>query len=93
VGEVDKVPVTTIEGLAKDPIGAKLQAAWLELDVMQCGYCQSGQLMAAHALLKQKPKPNLAEIDAAMEGNICRCATYNRIRSAIRLASGQGRAA
>jgi isoquinoline 1-oxidoreductase alpha subunit len=93
VGEVDKVPVTTVEGLAKDPLGAKLQAAWLELDVMQCGYCQAGQLMSAHALLKRTPKPSLAEIDAAMGGNICRCATYNRIRSAIRKASGQGGAA
>ena len=93
VGEVDKVPVTTIEGLAADPLGRKLQAAWLELDVMQCGYCQAGQLMTAHALLKQNPRPSLAEIDAAMEGNLCRCATYNRIRAAIRKASGQGGAA
>ncbi|MGE3692317.1 MAG: (2Fe-2S)-binding protein [Novosphingobium sp.] len=90
VGEVDKVPVTTIEGLAKESVGRKLEAAWLEVDVMQCGYCQSGQLMSALALLKRTPRPSLAEIDAAMEGNLCRCATYNRIRQAIRKASGQG---
>jgi isoquinoline 1-oxidoreductase subunit alpha len=93
VGEVDKVPVTTIEGLAADPLGRKLHDAWLALDVMQCGYCQTGQLMSAHALLKQNPRPSAAEIDAAMEGNLCRCATYNRIRQAIRKASGQGGAA
>jgi isoquinoline 1-oxidoreductase subunit alpha len=93
VGEVDKVPVTTIEGLAADPLGRKLHDAWLALDVMQCGYCQAGQLMSAHALLKQNPRPSAAEIDAAMEGNLCRCATYNRIRQAIRKASGQGGAA
>ncbi len=93
VGEVDKVPVTTIEGLAADPLGRKLHDTWLELDVMQCGYCQAGQLMSAHALLKQNPRPSAAEIDAAMEGNLCRCATYNRIRQAIRKASGQGGAA
>ncbi len=93
VGEVDKVPVTTIEGLSKDPVGRSLEAAWLEIDVMQCGYCQSGQLMSALALLKRTPKPSPAEIDVAMEGNLCRCATYNRIRQAILKASGQWGAA
>lgn len=88
VGEVDKVAVTTIEGL-NDAIGARLKAAWLEIDVMQCGYCQAGQLMSAHALLKSNAKPSHDEIDAAMQGNLCRCATYNRIRAAIMKASGQ----
>jgi isoquinoline 1-oxidoreductase subunit alpha len=89
VGEVDKVPITTVEGLARDPLGQRLTKAWLELDVMQCGYCQAGQLMSAHALLRAKPKPSLPEIDAAMDGNLCRCATYTRIRAAILMASGQ----
>ncbi|MDG2005122.1 MAG: 2Fe-2S iron-sulfur cluster-binding protein, partial [Novosphingobium sp.] len=62
---------------------------WLEIDVMQCGYCQAGQVMSAHALLAQVPKPSDDDIDAAMGGNICRCATYPRIRQAIRIASGQ----
>ena len=86
---VGKAKITTVEGLAKDPIGARLQKAWLDIDVMQCGYCQAGQLMSAYALLKSKPKPSDADIDAAMEGNICRCACYPRIREAIRKASGR----
>ena len=81
--------VTTIEAIAADPVGMKVQAAWSELDVAQCGYCQAGQIMSATALLKSKPKPTDADIDAAMSGNICRCATYTRIRAAIKLASGQ----
>lgn len=89
VGEVDKVAITTVEGLAGDPLGERLKRAWLAIDVMQCGYCQAGQLMSAHALLRENPKPDRAAIDAAMQGNICRCATYNRIRDAIRMASGQ----
>ena len=80
--------VTTIEAMSADPIGAKLQQAWLDADVVQCGYCQAGQIMSPHALLKAKPKPTDADIDAAMNGNLCRCATYVRIRAAIKLAAG-----
>ena len=80
--------VTTIEALAKSPVGQALQQAWTELDVPQCGYCQSGQLMSAGALLATNPHPSDAEIDAAMTGNICRCGTYNRIRAAIHRAAG-----
>lgn len=79
--------VTTIEGLADTAFGRKVQAAWLEVDVPQCGYCQSGQLMAAAALLKENPHPTEAQISAAMDGILCRCGTYNRIRSAIQLAA------
>ena len=78
--------VTTIEGLS-GPQVATLKAAWADVDVVQCGYCQSGQLMAAAALLKQNPKPTDADIDAAMSGNICRCGTYPRIRAAIHQAA------
>ena len=78
--------VTTIEGLS-GPQVAVLKAAWVDVDVVQCGYCQSGQLMAAAALLKQNPKPTDADIDAAMAGNICRCGTYPRIRAAIHQAA------
>ncbi|KVO05838.1 (2Fe-2S)-binding protein [Burkholderia ubonensis] len=74
--------VTTIEGLQSKPARA-VQAAWVKLQVPQCGYCQSGQIMSATALLEQNPKPTDADIDAAMNGNICRCATYTRIRAAI----------
>jgi isoquinoline 1-oxidoreductase alpha subunit len=81
--------ITTIEGVGADPVGMKVQAAWAEFDVAQCGYCQPGQIMSATALLKAKPKPTDADIDQAMNGNICRCATYNRIRAAIKRASGQ----
>jgi isoquinoline 1-oxidoreductase alpha subunit len=77
--------VTTIEGLASAPAKA-VQAAWVELQVPQCGYCQSGQIMAATALLEANPAPTDADIDGAMSGNICRCATYSRIRAAIHLA-------
>ena len=79
--------ITTIEGIGADPVGKKVQAAWSELDVAQCGYCQPGQIMSATALLKKTPKPTDAYIDAAMNGNICRCATYVRIRSAIHRAA------
>ncbi|MDE2485831.1 MAG: (2Fe-2S)-binding protein [Alphaproteobacteria bacterium] len=89
VSAVRAAAITTIEGVGADPVGRKVQAAWVELDVAQCGYCQPGQIMSATALLKAKPKPTDADIDAAMSGNICRCATYNRIRAAIRRASGQ----
>ena len=83
--------ITTIEAIGADSVGKRVQAAWLELGVPQCGYCQSGQIMAATALLKQKPQPTDADIDAAMSGNLCRCGTYTRIRAAIKqAASTQG---
>lgn len=78
--------ITTIEGISGS-IGEAVQKAWIELQVPQCGYCQSGQIMSATALLKSKPKPTDADIDAAMQGNLCRCGTYQRIRSAIHRAS------
>jgi aerobic-type carbon monoxide dehydrogenase small subunit (CoxS/CutS family) len=80
--------VTTIEGLAPDR-SHPLQRAWIELDVPQCGYCQSGQIMTAAALLAKNPRPSDADIDAAMSGNICRCGTYQRIRAAIHRAAGE----
>ncbi len=76
-------PITTIEAVGESPVGAKVQKAWLDKEVVQCGYCQSGQIMSATALLLAKPKPTDAEIDDAMAGNICRCGTYVRIRDAI----------
>ncbi|EYF03418.1 (2Fe-2S)-binding protein [Chondromyces apiculatus] len=79
--------VTTIEGLSKDG-NHPLQKAWVELGVPQCGYCQSGQIMSAAALLAKKPKPTNAEIDTSLAGNICRCGTYTRIRAAVRVAAG-----
>ncbi|MGA7749828.1 MAG: (2Fe-2S)-binding protein, partial [Gallionella sp.] len=78
--------VTTIEGLAETTLGKTVQAAWQEVDVPQCGYCQSGQIMAATALLMENPHPSESQITAAMDGNLCRCGTYNRIRSAIQMA-------
>ena len=84
--------VTTIEALAESPIGRALQQAWLEEDVMQCGYCQAGQLMNASALLARNPQPNAQQIDAAMSGNICRCACYTRIRDAIAMVAEKGTA-
>jgi isoquinoline 1-oxidoreductase alpha subunit len=84
--------VTTIEALAESPIGRALQKAWVEEDVMQCGYCQAGQLMNASALLARNPQPSAAQIDSAMAGNICRCACYTRIRDAIALAADKGTA-
>src|ERR1700731_305177 len=79
--------VTTIEAIGATPAGAKIQKAWLEHEVVQCGYCQSGQIMSASALLASKPHPTDADIDDAMSGNICRCGTYVRIREAIKLAA------
>ena len=79
--------VTTIEAMSASPIGKAVQAAWITHDVPQCGYCQSGQIMSAVALLESKPKPTDADIDAAMSGNICRCGTYQRIRAAIHTAA------
>ena len=81
--------VTTIEGVdQQSEIARRIKAAWLQLDVMQCGYCQAGQVLAATALLTRNPRPTDADIDAAMSGNVCRCATYSRIRAAIKLAAG-----
>ncbi|CAG0964879.1 nicotinate dehydrogenase subunit A [Methylophilaceae bacterium] len=79
--------ITTIEHIAGDAVGQAVQAAWLEVDVVQCGYCQSGQIMAATALLSSNKSPSDADIDAAMSGNICRCGTYPRIRAAIHQAA------
>ncbi len=81
--------VTTIEAIGRTDAGRRLQAAWKDLDVPQCGYCQAGQIMSAAFLLLQTPTPSDDEIDAAMSGNICRCASYPRIRAAIRQASGR----
>ena len=75
--------VTTIEAVGADKVGRAVQTAWVEHDVAQCGYCQSGQIMSATGLLKTNPKPSDADIDAAMAGNVCRCGTYQRIRAAI----------
>jgi len=82
--------VTTIEALAESPIGRSLQQAWIEEDVMQCGYCQAGQLMTASSLLARNPNPSTEQIESAMAGNICRCACYTRIRDAIALAAEKG---
>jgi len=79
--------VTTIEAIGKTPNGAKIQAAWIDIEVPQCGYCQAGQIMSATALLSRTPNPDDADIDAAMAGNICRCGTYIRIRQAIKNAA------
>ena len=80
--------ITTIEAIGNTPAGKKIQAAWLALDVPQCGYCQSGQIMSASALLATNAKPSDSDIDSAMAGNICRCGTYLRIRAAIKKAAG-----
>jgi isoquinoline 1-oxidoreductase alpha subunit len=89
VGNLTNEQITTIEGLAAaDGTLTSLQQAWIEHDVPQCGYCQAGQLMSATALLRNNPNPSDAEIDAAMSGNICRCATYTRIKRAIKAAAG-----
>ncbi len=80
-------PITTIEAIGDSPSGKRVQQAWLELEVVQCGYCQSGQIMSAAALLANNPNPSDAEIDAAMSGNICRCGTYPRMRAAIHRAA------
>jgi isoquinoline 1-oxidoreductase alpha subunit len=88
ISAVGDAAVVTIEGVEALEVGRKLKAAWLALDVMQCGYCQSGQIMSAAALLQHTARPSDADIDAAMSGNVCRCATYTRIRAAIKLAAG-----
>ena len=87
VGAVGARAVTTIEAVGNTPAGARVQKAWLELEVVQCGYCQSGQIMSAAALLNAMPHPQDADIDAALAGNICRCGTYVRIRAAIKKAA------
>jgi isoquinoline 1-oxidoreductase alpha subunit len=86
IGDIEGQAVTTIEGLSPDGMHP-VQVAWRELNVVQCGYCQSGQIMQAASLLKETPKPTDSEIDAAMSGNICRCGTYPRIRAAIKRAA------
>ena len=87
VGALNGRTITTIEGVGVSPAGAKVQKAWLDLEVIQCGYCQSGQIMSAAALLASTPNPDDSDINAAMSGNICRCGTYVRIREAIKLAA------
>jgi isoquinoline 1-oxidoreductase alpha subunit len=90
VGSVGNRAITTIEGVGATASGAKVQKAWLDLEVVQCGYCQSGQIMSAAALLNTTANPNDADINAAMSGNICRCGTYVRIRDAIKQAAKAG---
>ena len=87
IESVGKAAITTIEAIGNIPAGKKIQDAWLDLDVVQCGYCQSGQIMTASALLASNPNPDDAAINAAMAGNICRCGTYSRIRAAIKQAA------
>ena len=87
VDNVGNRAVTTIEAIGNTPSGAKIQAAWIDIEVPQCGYCQAGQIMSATALLSRTPNPDDSDIDAAMAGNICRCGTYIRIRQAIKNAS------
>lgn len=89
VSAVGNRAITTIEKIGDTPAGAKIQKAWLDLEVVQCGYCQSGQIMSASALLASNPSPDDADIDAAMAGNICRCGTYVRIREGIKNAARQ----
>jgi isoquinoline 1-oxidoreductase subunit alpha len=87
IDSVGTSAITTIEAIGNTPAGRKIQKAWLDLEVVQCGYCQSGQIMSASALLASNPNPNDADIDDAMSGNICRCGTYVRIREAIKQAA------
>jgi len=91
IGSIRGRPITTVEGVGATPSGAKIQRAWLDLEVIQCGYCQSGQIMSAAALLAATPLPTDADINAAMSGNICRCGTYVRIRAAIKKAASSPR--
>ncbi len=90
VSSIGDAKITTIEALGESDLGRALQEAWLEEDVMQCGYCQAGQLMSATALLTRNPAPSDRQIDAAMSGNICRCACYGRIKSAIAQVAAKG---
>ena len=89
VSALDRKKVTTVEHIGNDPLGAAVQAAWVALGVPQCGFCQAGQVMAAVALLKRIPNPSDADIETAMNGNICRCGTYGRIKAAIRQVASQ----
>ena len=89
IADVADTPITTIEAIGQTPVGSKVQKAWLDVDVVQCGYCQAGQIMSAAALLEKNAQPTDADIDAAMAGNLCRCGTYTRIRAAIKRAAGQ----
>ena len=88
IASVGNAAITTIEAVDQLEVGRRVKQAWLALDVMQCGYCQAGQVMAATALLTNNPKPTDRDIDQAMSGNVCRCATYTRIRAAIKQAAG-----
>ena len=88
ISTVGTKAVTTIEGIGASELGAKVQKAWIDHDVIQCGYCQAGQIMSASALLSKTPQPTDQQIESAMSGNLCRCATYTRIKSAIRQAAG-----
>jgi isoquinoline 1-oxidoreductase alpha subunit len=90
VSSIGDAEITTVEAVSRTPSGAAAQRAWLELEVVQCGYCQSGQIMSAAALLAEKPSPTDDDINSAMSGNICRCATYPRIRDAIKRAAKSG---
>jgi isoquinoline 1-oxidoreductase alpha subunit len=90
VSSVGKGKVVTIETIGSTPAGKRIQAAWVAHDVPQCGYCQSGQIMSATALLAANPKPSDSDIEQAMSGNVCRCGTYGRIRAAIKTAAKQG---
>jgi isoquinoline 1-oxidoreductase alpha subunit len=93
IDSIGDAAITTIEAIGATPVGAKIQKAWLDREVVQCGYCQSGQIMSASALLASTPHPTDSDIDDAMSGNICRCGTYVRIREAIKQAAqsnGQG---
>jgi isoquinoline 1-oxidoreductase alpha subunit len=93
VDSIDQSEITTIEAIGGTAVGARIQKAWLDREVVQCGYCQSGQIMSAAALLASNPRPSDSDIEGAMSGNICRCGTYQRIREAIKLAAqstGQG---
>ena len=92
IGGIGERAVTTIEAVGETPAGRKVQKAWLDLEVVQCGYCQPGQIMSATALLTATPNPSDSDIDAAMAGNICRCGTYVRIRAAIKQAASDGTA-
>ena len=88
ISSVGAAKVTTIEGIGATPLGTRVQNAWLDVDVVQCGYCQAGQIMSATALLTKTPRPTDQDIDRAMAGNVCRCCTYPRIRAAIKKAAG-----
>jgi isoquinoline 1-oxidoreductase alpha subunit len=93
ISEVTGLSVTTIEAIGETPAGKAVQNAWLDLEVVQCGYCQSGQIMSATALVASNPAPTDADIDTAMSGNICRCGTYIRIRDAIKAAAAKSASA